>query len=947
MDDAINEQFPQIPTDTENMVYLPQKMKWHNLSISDQTKWKSSSNKTKQTIDDVWNRLNDYSHPPSINELKYHLASLKIVQEKALAKAQNTFWGKINKEVARKKVVKKFASTFAELEKSIANEEAKVPPTPLVRSQQAPLSQEQQILEIINKSKTLLDYFKSLSESDQTRRIIPTLENMVQQLTYLGKTKIENLPQAADKDKIAQEFEHEAGSIWERAYSQMEKTFFTEKAVLFHLFLDSPVFTSFLQPIQEQRQKPSLFDVLYVTMKMKNMLLETMREFASPSFLPKRLGTDPVVTNAWQKMQEAYTHCDFLKSTRYSDAPSLKEHLQYIQEHFTPFEKAREEFFTACGNAVITKEEKLLDFLKLPLDKSSSDVLRRIRARTEVPLTKRIQEHKLQVARGEGRVLLSEQKDPIADVIISTLQQEARKSEDLFSLASGSETLFSYAIRWCANDCLSLLLLLDDPRVDPNQPYGTVPTTPLEYAISEGNIGAIQLLLDDSKKCNLHPTDPAHSPVYCALKIGFDEAVPLLEKAGADVTQGREIFNLKVLAAIFGLSGTIPIPGSTTRLELEGNTPYASAKSFQKRLQLFLEHLSEPPIPSDIRQKILESIQVGITLFSSLPTSSILRSMQSKTPIITQKSIEQHEIGMVICGDQLLVCNRGAGMASHAAIRIFHLENVDATIIDNLKKTKTISEFYDILKPPHFQEQEGLLQKAQKVGNCSDANLRSTVYALLYALTGDQRFAREIYKQFTAFSRGFIKDYLDTSPEPNKNFLMKMLPKLKDNPLIPQRDELLERVRTIIHTSPPVQLNFYDCREFVAQMIFDHAIDQEIVSLLQQSPDWPSICQSFSTLSNEMLGLTLAVSQHNEPMVRFLLNELHADVNSIGPNGNTPLLEAIENSDKPMVDLLLSLGASPIQAGKTTDLTPLTLAQRKGNQAILQLLNEKMNPSKP
>ena len=65
--------------------------------------------------------------------------------------------------------------------------------------------------------------------------------------------------------------------------------------------------------------------------------------------------------------------------------------------------------------------------------------------------------------------------------------------------------------------------------------------------------------------------------------------------------------------------------------------------------------------------------------------------------------------------------------------------------------------------------------------------------------------------------------------------------------------------------------------------------------------------------------------------------EIGADINWIGPGGDTPLLSACRRGHVETVALLLARGADPNTAG-TDSMAPLHVATRRGDHALLSVL---------
>ncbi|PLY16710.1 MAG: ankyrin repeat domain-containing protein [Sedimenticola sp.] len=90
--------------------------------------------------------------------------------------------------------------------------------------------------------------------------------------------------------------------------------------------------------------------------------------------------------------------------------------------------------------------------------------------------------------------------------------------------------------------------------------------------------------------------------------------------------------------------------------------------------------------------------------------------------------------------------------------------------------------------------------------------------------------------------------------------------------------------------------------------------------------------------ANDLL-LTAAKNGITDRDVIELLKQQGADINQPGENGQTPLLAAIQTSNRVMVKFLIAAGADVNQTS-TDGMPPLTLARQKQDQDIIRLLQK-------
>ena len=98
--------------------------------------------------------------------------------------------------------------------------------------------------------------------------------------------------------------------------------------------------------------------------------------------------------------------------------------------------------------------------------------------------------------------------------------------------------------------------------------------------------------------------------------------------------------------------------------------------------------------------------------------------------------------------------------------------------------------------------------------------------------------------------------------------------------------------------------------------------------------------------STDTQALFFAVRQDNESLIQDELNK-GADINDIGPGGQTPLMHAILQGRETSVQFLLSKGAD-VTAGEKDGYTPMHGAGFQGRSVIAkQLLDHGLDPLIP
>lgn len=97
---------------------------------------------------------------------------------------------------------------------------------------------------------------------------------------------------------------------------------------------------------------------------------------------------------------------------------------------------------------------------------------------------------------------------------------------------------------------------------------------------------------------------------------------------------------------------------------------------------------------------------------------------------------------------------------------------------------------------------------------------------------------------------------------------------------------------------------------------------------------------STTPVEERVVGQPDPGNYYTDEMVEYMI-EKGADVNAVDKDGSTPLMEAIPNGHKAIVDLLIKHGAKVDVENRHGD-TPLSTAERRKHEEIQQRLKEEL-----
>lgn len=345
--------------------------------------------------------------------------------------------------------------------------------------------------------------------------------------------------------------------------------------------------------------------------------------------------------------------------------------------------------------------------------------------------------------------------------------------------------------------------------------YNAQGVTALMAAVKKGDIEIVRILLETGANVNAC-NENGMTALECALEKKPQpqpNMVKLLKEYGANEAFTSEIRRRIWLAHIWGIGGqsTLNFQGKPNRFKLEGNSRNYAISMLHKYTKDFLK--SSELVNRSISKENLIKIEECIA--NSIP----LKEMDSKTiekihagePFFILggfdgiKKDDGHATSIVLCKNELIVCNRGGGYRSKAVERYsLPAKEVNETMLSMLTNTaykgpKEYNQMLDnLILKFQLKPKGGFNQQLQKVGNCSWASSKGGLGILLRAYSDPKwgteeeganqaaKIGYDLYKEFTNFSRDkALGEYLHDSPRPRAG----------EPNILNQDGELLEKIK--------------------------------------------------------------------------------------------------------------------------------------------------------
>ncbi len=372
-------------------------------------------------------------------------------------------------------------------------------------------------------------------------------------------------------------------------------------------------------------------------------------------------------------------------------------------------------------------------------------------------------------------------------------------------------------------DKVEMVKLLVSLGADVNQQRSDG-VTPLTFLITNllpsGNKELVELLLSlgaDPNRPHQGGITPLDFANVCPPLIGKPIQECLLDH-GADPGWSNVLNTLKAVAHSWTLEG-------------EGRCYYEKAHQFRtitlpnwlrssslKLLrQLFQEFLHEQMSAEyqTLGETILKILDRSVDCLLPAELPKELVRLSENEPVLIAGGTFDHTIGFILYRNHLYYCNRGGEEAASPGILEFEfdpgLQNELQSFLQ-IVRCSTIDKIYASLRALRCKIISKIRQHPQKVGNCSWANLESSLLELLLICmqvleapgTDRQRACRSIYKGFTKFAREkTLLAYLREG-KPDPSVLRQIEAKIRqdDSPFSPEeKKELLKKIEEKIQSS--------------------------------------------------------------------------------------------------------------------------------------------------
>lgn len=415
----------------------------------------------------------------------------------------------------------------------------------------------------------------------------------------------------------------------------------------------------------------------------------------------------------------------------------------------------------------------------------------------------------------------------------------------------------------------------------------------------------------------------------------------------ADREYAKKFLSIQQVAHVWGLKGWARVKNNADivkNIKLEGSFSIVAAKTLLENLEDFFNRdiLSQEGarvLREEGKQKILECMADSFPL-SNVSNAGILAMIKLDKPFVILSGCIGHTVSIVLCKDQLVVCNRGSGRTKNA-VEIFSLPTAKVTE-EMIGKFKTIYpdmiSFNKMISDLKLPSLGGYNHKDQKAGNCTWASIKAAL-GFLFRFYTNEDIGKKIYKQFTLFSRiNEFLNYFYTSPTIEEDILEKVREKAKGKQELGLfKIEICEKYGVDV-------LEFDEfTREFGGKVTSASAPKLFKKAIRLDKPDFLQVLKDLGGDINESgdsdtTPLAEAII-FNKKIVHSLI-KLGADVNKeYSLFKQVPLTQAIFQNDLATVKFLIKSGAN-VNKKDYDKITPLSYAIREGNPEIVNLLKQ-------
>lgn len=261
------------------------------------------------------------------------------------------------------------------------------------------------------------------------------------------------------------------------------------------------------------------------------------------------------------------------------------------------------------------------------------------------------------------------------------------------------------------------------------------------------------------------------------------EMANVLRELGASSDYASEFLRRKFLAHVWGVKGQSNLTnqaGVEKKIKLEGmHSKYAMRNLYKYAKEFFNNNeLADRSVLKENQNKIIEACANSFPLSTNLRKA--VEAIHVHDPLIILEGTEAHAISMVLCKNELFICNRGDGRKADAVERyVLPAALVTEELLETLtQQYADVGAFNRMIAGLRLKSLKGFNQKDQKVGNCTWASGKGALGILcrVYAdpnwgtATEGANEATErghaLYKKFTSFAREkAYRDYLKEAPK--------------------------------------------------------------------------------------------------------------------------------------------------------------------------------------
>lgn len=462
---------------------------------------------------------------------------------------------------------------------------------------------------------------------------------------------------------------------------------------------------------------------------------------------------------------------------------------------------------------------------------------------------------------------------------------------------------------------------------------------PLHYAVSINDLDLVDFLLrHGAKKVISDIGGEFITPLSIASFKGLGRMEELLKREGAQESKFEEVFEKKMLAHAWGLGGVSRVGDKL--VNLEGSWPELTCLVLESSLRSFILKLKREEkveyLYQGMHSQYKESFAEKYAEIYERLLYTVSHSMRSKhsdshkvaEEVLSGKSMmihtgwEGHMTSVVFCkiGEQyfLIKCNRGAGKRGDA-ITFYSIKNTDAQslsyAINALRKEQRQFFTKEIDETLELKACFSIPQKDQKVGNCTWANLKSGVRALIAVDLLQKSVER--FPNIMLDNKRFL--------EREKDYIIQKSRKIYKRWSISIRQDRLEHF-----------LKYTQNKEESALLLYEVWKKSQTKGLKESVEN--IFAENNFQLSKAVASknLFLAVESGDLSLVKMYL-DFGVNVNQSNGNAETALHLAAYYGYRDLVEFLMEKGAK-VDAKDYQGSTPLHLAAYQGHTSVINAL---------